>query len=269
MKNIRIAINGASGRMGRQLVTACAETDGLDLGAAFVREDSDFLGMDAGDIAGVGKLGVAITHDKLAQINDFDIIIDFTRPNVTLDLLPLCIEHNKKIIIGTTGFDDAGKKALYEAAKDVAIVFAPNMSVGVNLCFKLLEMAAKAIGDETDIEIIEAHHRRKVDAPSGTALAMGEVVADALDRDLSKCAVYGREGITGERDPKEIGFETIRGGDIIGDHTVMFIGEGERVEITHKAANRITFSYGSMRAAKWLATKETGMFDMQDVLGIK
>ena len=269
MNDIRIAINGAAGRMGRQLIAACTETEGLTLGVALEHTNSDFLGMDAGTVAGIGRQGVSISSDIEAVIDQFDVLIDFTRPHVTLALLPVCQKNGKKLIIGTTGFDEEGKAALAQAAKDMALVFAPNMSVGVNLCFKLLDMAAKAIGDDVDIEIIEAHHRRKVDAPSGTALGMGEVVAKALNRDLAECAVYGREGITGERDRQTIGFETIRGGDIIGEHTVMFISEGERVEITHKASSRMNFAYGAMRAAKWLADKKQGLFDMQDVLGLK
>ncbi len=269
MKNLRIAINGAAGRMGRQLIAACVEAKGLELAAAFEHADSDFLGIDAGELASVANQGVKVVSDIESNIDQFDAIIDFTRPHVTLDLLPICEKHNKKLIIGTTGFDEAGKQALRATAEHTAVVFAPNMSVGVNLTFKLLEMAAKAIGDDTDIEIIESHHRRKVDAPSGTALGMGEAIAGALGRDLAKCAVYSREGITGEREDKTIGFQTIRGGDIIGEHTAMFISEGERVEITHKASSRMNFAFGAMRAAKWLSDKNSGLFDMQDVLGLK
>ncbi|MDH3343478.1 MAG: 4-hydroxy-tetrahydrodipicolinate reductase, partial [Gammaproteobacteria bacterium] len=197
------------------------------------------------------------------------VLIDFSSPEATLDNLAFCIAHDKGIVIGTTGFSDEQKQHISEAAKHISVMFAPNMSVGVNLCFKLLDMAARVLGDDVDIEIIEAHHRHKVDAPSGTALRMGEVVADALGRNLEECAVYGREGISGERDRKTIGFETIRAGDIVGDHTVMFAAEGERVEITHKASSRMTFANGAVRAAIWLQDQEAGLYDMQDVLGLR
>jgi len=202
-------------------------------------------------------------------VNDFDVVIDFTGLAPTLNHLSICREHGKKIVIGTTGFDDAQKAQISDASKDIGVVFAPNMSVGVNLCFKLLDMAARVMGDDCDIEIIEAHHRHKLDAPSGTAVRMGEVVADALGRDLAKVAVYGREGQTGERDRETIGFETIRAGDVVGEHTVWFATEGERVEITHKASSRMTFAKGAARAAAWLESKDAGLFDMQDVLGLR
>ncbi|MBT3308256.1 MAG: 4-hydroxy-tetrahydrodipicolinate reductase, partial [Gammaproteobacteria bacterium] len=198
-----------------------------------------------------------------------DVLIDFTRPNVTLENIQRCLQSGTKMVIGTTGFSDKEKEKIAEAAKEIAIVFAPNMSVGVNLCFKLLDIAARVMGGEVDIEVIEGHHRHKVDAPSGTALRMGEVVADALGRDLKECAVYGREGNTGERERGTIGFETIRAGDIVGDHTVLFADIGERVEITHKASSRLTFAKGAVRAAGWLMDKESGLFDMQDVLGLR
>ena len=197
------------------------------------------------------------------------MLIDFTHPSVTLGNLETCQQAGKRIVIGTTGFSDEEKQQISRAAQDIGIVFAPNMSVGVNLCFKLLDLAARIMGDEVDIEIIEAHHRHKVDAPSGTALRMGEVVADALGRNLKDCAVYGREGQTGERDRHTIGFETIRAGDIVGEHTVMFADIGERVEITHKASSRMTFAKGAARAAAWLMEQQGGMFDMQDVLGLR
>jgi 4-hydroxy-tetrahydrodipicolinate reductase len=196
------------------------------------------------------------------------VLIDFTRPDISMDYIEQCRQAGKKLVIGTTGYSDAQKAKIAEVAKDIAIVMAPNMSVGVNLTLKLLEMAAKIMGEYTDIEIIEAHHRYKVDAPSGTALRMGEVIAKTLNRDLKDCAVYGREGITGERDRKTIGFSTIRAGDIVGEHTVMFADEGERVEITHKASSRMTFANGAVRAAVWLADKPNGLYDMQDVLGL-
>ena len=264
----KIAITGAAGRMGRALIQAVTETDGFELGAALARTGSSMLGVDAGELAGVGKLGVSITDDLNAVTSDFDVLIDFTRPEVTLANLVVCREAGKRIVIGTTGFDDAGKKQITDAAKGIGVVFAPNMSVGVNLTLKLLDIAARVMGDDVDIEIIEAHHRHKVDAPSGTALRMGEVVANALGRDLKECAVYGREGISGERDRKTIGFETIRAGDIVGEHTVMFADIGERVEITHKASSRMTFANGAVRAAGWIMQYESGEFDMMDVLDL-
>jgi 4-hydroxy-tetrahydrodipicolinate reductase len=262
-----IAITGAGGRMGKVLLEAANETDGLTVSAAIERAGSSLVGVDAGELAGIGKLAVTIV-DNLVEAAPFDVLIDFTRPDVTLANLAVCRERGSAMVIGTTGFDESQKAAISEASKDIGIVFAPNMSVGVNLCLKLLETAAKVLGDEVDIEVIEAHHRHKIDAPSGTALRMGEVVADALGRDLKECAVYGREGQTGERDRKTIGFETIRAGDIVGDHTVMFAGMGERVEITHKASSRMTFANGAMRAALWLDDHQSGLYDMQDVLGL-
>jgi 4-hydroxy-tetrahydrodipicolinate reductase len=264
---ITIAITGAGGRMGKVLLEAANETDGLTVSAAIERAGSSLVGVDAGELAGIGKLAVTIV-DNLAEAAPFDVLIDFTRPDVTLANLAVCRERGSAMVIGTTGFDESQKAAISEASKDIGIVFAPNMSVGVNLCLKLLETAARVLGDEVDIEVIEAHHRHKIDAPSGTALRMGEVVADALGRDLKECAVYGREGQTGERDRKTIGFETIRAGDIVGDHTVMFASMGERVEITHKASSRMTFANGAMRAALWLGDHQSGLYDMQDVLGL-
>lgn len=264
---VKVAIAGAAGRMGRALVEATTCSDLVTLTAALERNGSSVLGQDAGMLAGLDKLGVAVKP----KINgdDFDVLIDFTRPDVTLDNLELCRKAGKKIVIGTTGFDDAGKQHIREASKDIAIVFAPNMSVGVNLCFRLLEIAAQVLGDDSDIEIIEAHHRHKVDAPSGTALRMGEIVAEATGRDLKNCAVYGREGITGSRDQKTIGFSTIRAGDIVGDHTVMFASTGERIEISHKASSRMTFASGALRAAAWLQQKDVGLHDMRDVLDLR
>jgi 4-hydroxy-tetrahydrodipicolinate reductase len=266
---IQVAINGAAGRMGRCLIQAVKETEGLELAAAIDRADSSLIGVDAGELAGVGKLGVDISHDVAAATKIADIIIDFTLPEVTLSLLPYCAQNQCRPIIGTTGFDAAQKQTIDATAGKIATILAPNMSVGVNLSLKLLDLAARVLGDSVDIEIIEAHHRHKVDAPSGTALRMGEVVADALGRDLKDCAIYGREGRTGERDRNTIGFATVRAGDVVGDHTVLFAAEGERLEITHKASSRMTFAYGAMRAASWLAERQTGLFDMQDVLDLR
>jgi 4-hydroxy-tetrahydrodipicolinate reductase len=265
----RIAITGAAGRMGRALIEATHLTEGLQLCAALERPGSSVIGADAGELAGVGSLGVSIAEDLASVTSDFDVLIDFTRPQVSSHNLAVCREAGKRMVIGTTGFSDEEKRQIQAAAAHIGVVFAPNMSVGVNLCLKLLDLAARVMGDYTDIEIIEAHHRHKVDAPSGTALRMGEVVAAALGRDLKQCAVYGREGQTGERDRKTIGFETIRAGDIVGEHTVMFADIGERVEITHKASSRMTFAKGAVRAAAWLMQHERGLFDMQDVLGLR
>ncbi|HIB97943.1 4-hydroxy-tetrahydrodipicolinate reductase [hydrothermal vent metagenome] len=242
---IKIAVVGASGRMGQTIIESINQNDKVTLGAT----------LDKGD-------------DLASVADQFDVLIDFTRPEATLDYLKTCQQLNKSIVIGTTGFDDAGLEAINNAAKQISVVFAPNMSVGVNLTLKLLDMAAKVIGPDSDIEIVEAHHRHKVDAPSGTALKMGEVVANALGRDLSTCAVYGREGIEEPRDRQTIGFSTIRGGDVVGEHTVSFFMEGERVEITHKASSRSTFANGAVRAASWLNDKSAGLYNMQNVLDL-
>jgi len=265
---IRIAVVGVSGRMGLCLIKAAALAIHTELSVAVSRPDSTALGKDAGELAGISTVGVKVVADLAAVVDQFDVLIDFTRPDASMDFIEICRQAGKKIVIGTTGYSDAQKALITQAAKDVAIVMAPNMSVGVNLSLKLLEMTAKVMGDSTDIEVIEAHHRHKIDAPSGTALRMGEVIANTLGRDLKDCAVYGREGITGERDRKTIGFSTIRAGDIVGEHTVMFADDGERVEITHKASSRMTFANGAVRAAVWLQDKQTGLFDMQDVLGL-
>lgn len=262
----RIAIPGAAGRMGRALTNACATTDGLVLGAASEHPDSPAIGRDAGEVAGIGPSGVAI--GKRLAPDDFDVLIDFTRPVPAMGHLELCRSSGRRMVIGTTGFSADEKRIIERAASDIPIVLAPNMSVGVNVCFSLLAKAAAALGNDVDIEIIEAHHRHKVDAPSGTALGMGEVVAQALGRDLDTCAIYGREGNTGERDRNTIGFSTIRAGDIVGEHTVMFASEGERVEISHKATSRANFASGAMRAASWLADRQAGLYSMQDVLGL-
>lgn len=266
---MRVAIIGASGRMGKNLIDAVNQREGLEVSAAIERPDSSLIGADAGEVAGVGKLGVSIVGAIEEVVDDFDVIIDFTTPATTVHNLEVCVQHHKKMVIGTTGFDDAGLAAIDAAAKQIAIVFAANFSVGVNLCLKLLKQAAEVLNDGYDIEVIEGHHRHKVDAPSGTALRMGEVVADTLGRDLKQCAVYGREGITGARDPNTIGFATVRAGDIIGDHTVLFATEGERVEITHKASSRMAFAKGAAHSCDWLADKQSGLFDMQDVLNLR
>jgi 4-hydroxy-tetrahydrodipicolinate reductase len=255
--------------MGRTLIDACRQTEGLALTVALERPDSSLIGADAGELAGIGRNGVRVGSDLAAVANDFDVLIDFTRPEATLANLELCRKAGRRLVIGTTGFTETQRAAIAAAARDIGLVFAPNMSVGVNLCLKLLDLATRVLGDDVDVEIIEAHHRHKVDAPSGTALRMGEVVAAALGRDLGTCAVYGREGHTGERVPGTIGFETIRAGDIVGDHTVLFAGVGDRVEITHKASSRMTFARGALRAAGWLMAHERGLFDMQDVLGLR
>jgi 4-hydroxy-tetrahydrodipicolinate reductase len=267
MSGMKIAVAGASGRMGKMLIETIAAADDASLAGALDIPQSAFLGTDAG--LSLGKItGVSIESELVKGLADAEFLIDFTRPEGTLEHLNYCAEHGIKMIIGTTGFDDAGKAAIAEAAKKTAIVFAPNMSVGVNVTLKLLEMAAKSFSHGYDIEIIEAHHRHKVDAPSGTALKMGEVIADTLGRDLKEVGVFSREGVTGERDPSSIGFATIRGGDIVGDHTVLFAGIGERVEITHKSSSRVTYAHGSLRAARFLADKTTGLYDMYDVLGL-
>lgn len=264
----RIAIAGSSGRMGQMLIDAVLQSSDCELAAALDRAGSPALGADAGQ--SVGKpCGVAITADMQQALQGADVLIDFTRPEGTLAHLAVCRQLGVKLVIGTTGFTEAQKAEIAAAAQDIAVVMAPNMSVGVNVTFKLLEMAAKALATGYDIEIIEAHHRHKVDAPSGTALRMGEVIADTLGRDLKTCAVYGREGVTGERDPNTIGFATVRAGDVVGDHTALFATVGERVEITHKASSRMTFASGAVRAAQWLADKPHGLFDMQDVLGLR
>jgi 4-hydroxy-tetrahydrodipicolinate reductase len=255
--------------MGRALVQAVSEAEGLSLGAATERAGSPLLGRDAGELAGIESAGVSLVDDLTAVTSEFDVVIDFTAPQATLAHLQVCRQAGKKMIIGTTGLSDEDKQVLAQAGEEMAIVFAPNMSVGVNLCFKLLELAAGVLGDDADVEIIEAHHRHKVDAPSGTALRMGEVVADALGRDLKECAVYGREGQTGARDRQTIGFETIRAGDVVGEHSVWFAMEGERIEIAHKATSRMNFARGAARAAGWIASCDKGLFDMQDVLGLR
>jgi 4-hydroxy-tetrahydrodipicolinate reductase len=266
---IRVAVVGVAGRMGKILVDAVHAADGLSLTAATELPDSTLVGVDAGELAGVGKLDVTISHSLTKVVDDFDVVIDFTGPEATMVHLEVCRQHGKAMVIGTTGLDEQQRKAIKEASANIGIVFAPNMSVGVNVCFRLLELAAEVMGGDADIEIVEAHHRHKVDAPSGTALRMGEIIADTLGHDLKEVAVFGREGKTGARDPKTIGFETIRAGDVVGEHTVWFASEGERVEITHKASSRMTFARGAARAAAWLSGQDKGLYDMQDVLGLR
>lgn len=266
---MRVAIIGASGRMGKNLIDAVHQLEGLSVSAAIERPGSSLIGADAGELAGMGKLGVPLVDSLESVVDDFDVLIDFTTPETTLHNLEVCVAHGKKIVIGTTGFEAPGLVKIDQAAEKIAVIFAANYSVGVNLCLKLLKQAAEVLNEGYDIEVIEGHHRHKVDAPSGTALRMGEVVADALGRDLNECAVYGREGITGARDPNTIGFATVRAGDIVGDHTVLFATEGERVEITHKASSRMTFAKGAARSCNWIATKDKGLFDMQDVLNLR
>jgi 4-hydroxy-tetrahydrodipicolinate reductase len=263
---MKLAIAGASGRMGRMLIeTALAQPD-MEIAAALDRSDAPAHGADCGEFLGRAT-GIKVSSDP-AALRAADTLIDFTRPEATLEYLRACSASGVNMVIGTTGFDEAGKQAIRAASERIAIVFAPNMSVGVNATLKLLELAARVLADGFDVEIIEAHHRHKVDAPSGTALKMGEVIAGATGRQLADIAVYAREGHTGERKPGTIGFATVRGGDIVGDHTVMFAGIGERIEITHRATSRMTYAIGSMRAARFLAGRSSGLFDMFDVLGL-
>jgi len=269
MTDIGIAVAGAGGRMGRALIRAVTEAEGLTLGVATEQSGSSLLGADAGELAGVKRLGVAVRPDLASALDDFEVLIDFTTPTATLGHLDLCRRAGKRMVIGTTGFASDQRAVIAAAGAEIGIVCAPNMSVGVNLCLKLLDVAARVLGDEVDIEIIEAHHRHKVDAPSGTAVRMGEVIAHALGRDLRQVAVYGREGHTGKRAHETIGFETIRAGDVVGEHTVWFAAEGERVEIAHKASSRMTFAGGATRAVRWIAGKQQGLYDMQDVLGLR
>jgi 4-hydroxy-tetrahydrodipicolinate reductase len=266
-KLLRVAVAGASGRMGRMLIEAVSQEDDCRLAGALDRPDSPGLGQDAAAFMGRAS-GVLTTSDLHEGLADADVLIDFTRPEGTLAHLDACRKRGVKMVIGTTGFSDNQKALVAEAASQIAIVMSPNMSAGVNVMFKLLETAARALQHGYDIEIIEAHHRHKVDAPSGTALAMGETIARELGRDLKACAVYGRQGVTGERDPSTIGFATVRGGDIVGDHTALFAGTGERIEITHRSSSRATYAQGSLRAARFLANKPSGLFGMNDVLGL-
>lgn len=266
---IRLAVTGAAGRMGRTLIQAIQEADGLTLGAAVERPGSSLVGADAGEAAGVGHLGVPVSDRLDAVSAAFDILIDFTVPAATLENVALCAASGKAMVIGTTGIDAQGLETIRRAAADVPILMAPNMSVGVNLTFKLIELAARVLGDQVDVEILEAHHRHKIDAPSGTALRMGEIVAQALGRELNDVAVYGRQGQTGARNRQTIGFATLRAGDIVGEHTVLYAGNGERIEITHRAESRMNFAQGALRAVRFLTGRSAGLYDMQDVLGFR
>ncbi len=267
MSQIKIVIAGCGGRMGKVLLECVAQADDMVLHAALEHSGSALLGQDAGTLG--GTRGIPVTTDITTALQGANVLIDFTRPEGTMRHLDLCRKLGVNMVIGTTGINAQQKAQLGAAAQDIGIVFAPNMSVGVNLVFKLLETASRVLANGYDIEVIEAHHRHKVDSPSGTALGMGEVIARTLGRDLEKCAVYGREGVTGERDPSTIGFATVRGGDIVGDHTVLYAGIGERIEITHKASSRATFALGALRAARFLQSNKSGLYDMQDVLSLK
>lgn len=264
-----IAIFGANGRMGRVLIDAIEQSSDDTLTAAAVRGTSSLVGLDAGELAGIGKKGLLLCADLSAHIDQIEVLIDFTLPVALTDNLVFCVKHNKPIIIGTTGLNAEQKSALDSAAKHIPIVFAANYSVGVNLMLNLVRKAAAVMADTADIEILEAHHRFKKDAPSGTAVAIGEAIADEIGRDLSECAVYGREGETGERDHQTIGFATVRAGDVVGEHTALFADIGERLEITHKASSRLTFAKGAVKAASWIIDKPAGLYDMEDVLGFK
>lgn len=265
---MKVVIAGCSGRMGHALLEGVLADSALVMHGALDRADSPQIGRDVGEQFGKNT-GVKISHDIAAALRGADVLIDFTRPEPSLQYLAACQQAKVSMVIGTTGFNAEQKAQIESAAKNIAIVFAPNMSVGVTLLINLVQAAAKVLNDGYDVEIIEAHHRHKVDAPSGTALRLGEAAAGALGRNLETCSVYGREGVTGERDPNTIGFATVRGGDVVGDHTVLFAGIGERVELTHKASSRATFALGALRAAKFLVDKQTGLFDMQDVLGLR
>lgn len=265
----RIAIIGANGRMGKTLIEAATLNADAQLTAAIERPDSSLIGADAGELAGIGKRAVPIAGDLAEVVDQFDVLIDFTAPASTLANAKVCAQHGKGMVVGTTGFSPEEKEALLAYQQKIPLCIAANFSTGVNVCLKLLATAAQALANDYDVEIVEAHHRHKVDAPSGTALRMGEVIADTLKRDLSQVAVYGREGQTGARERDTIGFATVRGGDVVGDHTVMFMADGERVEITHKASSRMSFARGAVRAAVWLRQQPKGLFDMQDVLNLK
>jgi len=268
-ERVKVTVAGAGGRMGRTLIEACAGDAGLTLAGALEAAGHPAVGRDAGELCGLAALGVDVRADPEPALEASDVVIDFTRAEATLALVEICRRQGRRAVIGTTGFSAAERERIAEAAREVAIVLAPNMSVGVNLCFRLIELAAGVLGDDVDVEIIEAHHRHKIDAPSGTAVKMGEVVAGALGRDLAACALYGREGRIGERRRESIGFATVRAGDVVGEHTVLFAGEGERIEITHRASSRLNFARGALRAARWVMAHERGLYDMQDVLGLR
>ena len=266
---VKIAVTGAAGRMGKILIEAVTLSPQAELSAAIERPESSLIGADAGELAGVGPLGVKVVADLSQVVDNFDVLIDFTAPVATVENAKCCAQAGRALVVGTTGFSAQQKEVFDQAIQGARVCMASNFSTGVNLCFKLLETAARVLGNDSDIEIVEAHHRHKVDAPSGTALSMGQVVADTLQRDLAKVAVYGREGQTGARDSDTIGFATVRGGDVVGEHTVSFMAEGERVEITHKASSRMSFARGAVRAACWLSQQSAGLYDMQDVLELK
>jgi 4-hydroxy-tetrahydrodipicolinate reductase len=266
---IKVAVCGAAGRMGQRIITSIIEADGVQFAGALERPGHPQIGEDAGQLAGCGKTDVLISDNLNAVVAACDVLIDFTSPKVSLKNLEVCALNKKSIVIGSTGFTPEERALAAELAKDIPAVLAPNMSVGVNVCFKVLKDVAKTLGDDFDVEIVELHHNKKKDSPSGTAVRMGEVVAEALGRDYNKVANYHREGICGERTQEEIGMQTVRGGDIVGEHTVYFIGMGERIEISHRAMSRDMFSRGSVRAAKWVIGKKPGLYDMQDVLGLK
>lgn len=266
---MKVVITGAAGRMGQALIAALGTCSDLQLHGAVERAGHPDVGRDVGELAGVGRLGLPLGDSLVQALEGADAVVDFSRAEAALAHAELCREAGCAMVIGTTGLDAEGRRRLAATSEAVPVVFAPNMSVGVNLCFKLAEIAARVLGEDCDIEIIEAHHRHKVDAPSGTALRLGEVVAGALGRELAECAVYGREGHTGERDGRTIGFATVRGGDIVGDHTVLYAGTGERVEITHRAGSRLNFANGALRAVRWLQGRGPGLYDMQDVLGLR
>jgi 4-hydroxy-tetrahydrodipicolinate reductase len=266
---VKIAVTGAAGRMGKILIDAISQNPDAELTVAIEHDQSPAIGADSGELSGMGKNDVKVVSDINSVINDFDVLVDFTVPIATVANAKVCAQAGKKVVIGTTGCTDAEKTSITQAAELSAICMATNFSTGVNLCFKLAKEAAAILGDDYDVEIVEAHHHHKVDAPSGTALSLGEAVAEGLNRDLNEVAVHGREGLVGARTKQEIGFSSIRGGDVVGDHTVMYMADGERVEITHKASSRMSFARGAIRAAVWLAEQDKGMFDMQDVLGFK
>jgi len=266
---INIAIAGAGGRMGKTLIEAITNSDGIQLTAAVENPESALIGADVGELSGVGRNNIQVVGSLSDVINSFDVLIDFSTPTSTASNAEVCLAHKKKMVVGTTGLTEEQSQLVNSASQGIAICMASNFATGVNLCFKLAEIAASVLGDDADIEISEAHHKDKVDAPSGTALSLGKVVAGALDRDLDQVAIYGREGQTGQRERSTIAFSSVRAGDIVGDHTVLFAADGERVEITHKASSRLAFARGAVRAARWLMEKDSGMFDMQDVLGLK
>ena len=267
-QTIKVGVIGAGGRMGRMLIEAVQNNPKTILNAAIERQGSSLVGADAGEVAAIGRLEVQIVDELEAVINDIDVLIDFSLPDATEKNMQVCAEHNVAMVIGTTGFNEAQEQVLAKASGKIAIVYAGNYSTGVNLSLKLLGMAAKAFGNDADVEIIEAHHKHKIDAPSGTAYMMAEAVAEARGQNLKDVAIYGREGQTGERESGTIGIHAVRGGEIVGDHTVMFIADGEMVEITHRARERMTFAAGAVRAATWVTEQAIGQYDMQDVLGL-